>query len=283
MVPPREGLKHAHRTRRANMHFSVSLTVSESKRLIAKGVASDSRVESAMRTGRVCVLPGTTNGYVLEELIQAWPDVDWKQGIGSAFDKLTFVSGRTLPRSYTGPKIESTMPAVFIHHGEVTVTTSSEAVEQMEAGDVFIKGVNAINYERRQAGVLIGHPKGGNVGEAIGPIVARRICFLHPAGLEKNVCGDLEKATEMIDADPDGKGPTLWLVPGPIFTEIEALEVLTGTQAVPVASGGVGGAEGAVWLSIFGDESALARARECLEGIRGEPSFTAEPGVADGE
>ena len=38
--------------------------------------------------------------------------------------------------------------------------------------------------------------------------------------------------------------------PGVIFTEIEALHVLTGVEAMHVAAGGVGGAEGAVWLQI---------------------------------
>ena len=258
------------------MHFIVSLTVSESKRLIAKGIAADKRVANAMGTGRVTVVPGTTNGYVLEELVRSFPEVAWEQAIGPAFDKLKFVAGRTLPHGYHGPKIENSIPAILIHGRKATVMTSREAVEEMESGDVFIKGVNAINYERGQAGVLIGHPKGGNVGDAIGPVIARRICFLHPVGLEKNVCTDLKKATELIDADADGKGPTLWLVPGPIFTEIEALAVLAKAQAVPVSSGGVGGAEGAVWLSVFGDESTLARARECLDEVRGEPPFTGD-------
>ncbi len=114
------------------MHFIVSLTVSESKRLIAIGIASDHRVKNAMQTGRVVVVPGTTNGYVLEEMVRAWPDADWEQSIGTTFNKLAFVAGRTLPHGYQGPKIENSIPAVLIRGGEVTVMTSREAAEEME-------------------------------------------------------------------------------------------------------------------------------------------------------
>ena len=41
------------------------LTVAESKRLIAKGVAALPQVQRAMKEGIVAVAPGTTNGYVL--------------------------------------------------------------------------------------------------------------------------------------------------------------------------------------------------------------------------
>jgi hypothetical protein len=50
------------------MHIVVSLTVSESKRLIGKGVAQADFVRRAMEEGTLAIGSGTTNGYVVEEI-----------------------------------------------------------------------------------------------------------------------------------------------------------------------------------------------------------------------
>ena len=243
------------------MHLVVSLTVSEGKRLIGKGVAQADFVRRAMEDGILAVGSGSTNGYVIEEIT------------GERFDKKTSVTGRTLPHGYSGPTLSYTHPDLVIRKGERLDCRASEIIEEMGPGDVLAKGVNAINYERGQAAVLIGHPTGGGVGAALGTLVARRVRYLHPVGLEKSVSVDLEAAAAELSVDPEGKGPTLWVVPGDIFTEIEALEVLAGVDAIPVGAGGIGGAEGAVWLAVFGDAAQLDKARAVLDSVRGEPPF----------
>ena len=243
------------------MHRVISLTVSESKRLIAKGIAQWDVVKRALDQGIVAIGSGTTNGYIIEELT------------GEPFDKRTLVTGRTLPANYDGPKISYTGADLVLRKGERLDVSARDALEDMKPGDVFMKGANALNYERAQAGVLIGHPTGGNVGAFIGSCMARRIRFVLPVGLEKSVGIDLEEAAAMINEDPQGKGPTLWVVPGDIFTEIEALDALTGIQAVAVGAGGIGGAEGAVWLALFGTASEISATEGIIEGIRNEPAF----------
>ena len=246
------------------MHILVSLTVSESKRLIAKGVAAHGPVQRALQEGIVAIGSGTTNGYVIEELT------------GQRFDKKTLVTGRTLPSDYSGPHITYTGEDLILRRGErVHGGRATQYVGEMGPGDVFMKGLNALNHERRQGAVLIGHPSGGTVGAIIGTLIARRVRFLHPAGLEKSLCVDLAAVAERINADASGKGPTLWLVPGELFTEIEALAVLAGVDAVPAGAGGIGAAEGAVWLALFGTAAQLLKAQEVLASVRGEPPFTA--------
>ena len=244
------------------MHHVISLTVSESKRLIAKGLAAAYFVKRAMNEGTLAVGSGSTNGYVVEEIT------------GKRFDKKQFVTGKTLPSGYDGPKLSYEQPDLVIRKGERLALKASEAIADMGPGDVYMKGVNAINYERDQAAVLIGHPTGGGVGNAVGTTVARRILYVHPVGLEKSTSADLNEVAELLNEDAEGKGPTLWVVPGMIFTEIEALSVLAGVDAVPVASGGIGGAEGAVWLALFGEEAQLDKAEAVIASVRGEPSFT---------
>ena len=243
------------------MHIVTSLTVSESKRLIGKGVAAADFVQRAMNEGTLAVGSGSTNGYVVEEIT------------GEPIDKTQLMTGRTLPSNYDGPKLGYSLPDLVIRKGARLAVKASEALEDMGPGDVYVKGANALNYERKQAGILIGHPTGGGVGKALGTTVARRIRYLHPVGLEKSVSADLDAMAERLNADAGGKGPTLWVVPGCIFTEIEALQVLAGVDAIPVGAGGIGGAEGAVWLGVFGDQAQLDKAQEVIESVRGEPAF----------
>jgi len=237
------------------------LTVAESKRLIAKGIAKEERVRRAMEKGMVIVTPGTTNGYVVEELT------------GQKIDRKKFVTGHTLPSNYTGPSLTFELPILIIQKGEYLNLPLREAVKMLKAGDVVIKGANALNYERRQCGVLVGHPEGGTAGSIIGAVVARRVIFLHPVGLEKCVTLDLNDVALKLMKDVPASGPTLWVLPGEIFTEIEALRLLAGVECVHVASGGIGGAEGAVWLAIFGDKTRIDYAMSFLDSIKGEPNF----------
>jgi len=243
------------------MHIVISLTVSESKRLIAKGVAQADFVKEAMDHGILAVGSGSTNGYVVEEIT------------GEVFDKRNFVVGRTVPSDYRGPKLGYTHPDLVIRKGERLGIRAPEILQEMGPGDVYVKGVNAMNYDRKQAAVLIGHPTGGGVGTALGTVVARRIRYLHPVGLEKNLSADLNEVADRLNKDKEGKGPTLWVVPGDIFTEIEALKILAGVETQQVASGGIAGAEGAVWLAIHGTSQQLDRAREAIGSIQGEEPF----------
>ena len=243
------------------MHFILSLTVSESKRLIAKGVVQTDYVKRALQEGIFAVGPGSTNGYVVEEIT------------GEPFDKRSFVAGRTVPSGYRGPKMGYTQPDLVIKKGERLDLGAREIIGEMGPGDVYVKGVNALNYDRKQAAVLIGDPTGGGVQTALGAVVARRIRYLHPVGLEKDMSADLNEAADCINKDKDGRGPTLWVVPGDIFTEIEALSVLAGVEAQQVGAGGIAGAEGAVWLAIYGTSGELDKAREAIGSVQGEEPF----------
>lgn len=242
------------------MHSMVWLTVSESKRLIAKGVAALPEVRAAFAGGTLAVAPGTTNGYVVEELT------------GHRLDKTLYVTGNTMPAKYEGPRPQKQLADFVFRRGVRLEMPAVEAVRDMVPGDVFIKGANALNYDRQQAGVLIGHPTGGTLGAVLGTVIARRLHLIHPVGLEKNIPGDLHEAARL-QVDRDGTGPTLWVSPGRIFTEIEALRVLCGIRAVPVGAGGIGGAEGAVWLMLLGEADDLARAELFVHSIHGEPPF----------
>ncbi|MCS7186604.1 MAG: hypothetical protein N3B10_10795 [Armatimonadetes bacterium] len=247
---------------------SVVLTVSESKRLIAKGVKALPSVQRALREGMVAVAKGTTNSYIVEELL------------GKPIDKPAYTIGVTLPQKtmHTTGLREQKLPDVVLKNGElVDGLTVIEAVKQMKRGDVFIKGANALDYKRKVAGILVGHPEGGTIGATIGTVIARRIDFVIPVGLEKLVYEDIETLslkTRALDGDEIlNETPPLVPVTGTIVTEIEALKLLCNVDATLIAGGGVGGAEGSVRLLIEGAKEDVMKALQLIESIQGEPPF----------
>ncbi len=57
-------------------------------------------------------------------------------------------------------------------------------------------------------------------------------------------------------------------VPGKAVTEVEAIDILSGAQAVAVAAGGLGTAEGSVTLVIRGPEGRVNRALQSVRDVK---------------
>jgi len=248
------------------MRAQVVLTVSESKRLIAKAVAQMHQIKKALEKGLIAIGTGTTNSYIVEEIL------------GKTIDKTSYRSGLTLPAKppasiQLSPEI---MPDVVLRDGRLVPELDRfSAVQEMQAGDVFIKGCNALHYTSRTAGILIGSESGGTIGGTIGHIVGRGVSLVLPIGLEKSVFGVPHEIGRAL-AEPDvtlGYFPRMMPVWGTIVTEIESLEALTGVEALHIASGGVAGAEGAVRLLVTGDPDKVKGALKLVEEIQGEPPW----------
>ncbi len=245
------------------MKKQVVLTVAESKRLIAKGVAALPEVKAAMESGMVVVATGTTNAYVLQELL------------GERFDLRRYRSGITTPDvpEKAKEKQGEAIPDVVFRRGAVAKELDRyNAVQHMGRGDVYIKGANALDYAGQMAGVLIAGGTGGTVGAVLGTIIGKKITLLIPIGLEKLVYEDMNEL-HLLTMDPENEGPAIWPITGLIFTEIEALEVLCGVQATLIAAGGVAGAEGSVRLLIDGMDDDVEAAAELVKSIKGEPRY----------
>jgi len=243
---------------------SYSLTVAESKRLIARALKRHPAIIGALNQGIVAVCKGTTNSYLVEELT------------GKGIHRPDYCTGVTKPsQGAEWAKTANKLPDLVLREGRRMEGVSAvDAVAEMGPGDVFVKGANALNYDRKQAGILIGHPTGGTIGAAIGTVVSRRINLLIPVGLEKSIPGDLYQLhRHMASVGPDGAGPMLWPVGGEIFTEIEAIRLVSGANAALIGAGGIAGAEGSVRLSVWGAPDQVDRAVGAIEDVLGEPPF----------
>jgi hypothetical protein len=186
------------------------------------------------------------------------------------FSRRHFYRGITLP-----PNRKSVQPGEFSEDipfpGDVVIRkgewlrgkTVFDVLDDLKEGDVILKGANAVDLSRKQAGVLIGHPQGGTMVAALQAVVGRRVRLILPVGLEKRVTADLNAIAACLNA-PGAHGARMLPVPGEVITEIEALAMLTGARAELVAAGGVCGAEGAVWLAISGTAEQEQSARAVL-------------------
>jgi hypothetical protein len=240
--------------------------------LIAKAIATHPVVQEALHSATLVIVAGTTNGYVAEEILKT---------IGSSeeFSRNHFFRGITLPPNRT-LTAEGRITDESKFPGDVVITrgvwqkgkTLFDVVDALKEGDVILKGANALDLRRKQAAVLIGHPKAGTVGVALHAVAGRRVRLMVLVGLEKRVEGDLFALAEKVNA-PESSGYRLLPVPGQVFTEIQALNLLTGVSAEMVAAGGVCGAEGCCWLAVSGAKEQEEAAEKLLASIVLEPPF----------
>jgi hypothetical protein len=240
------------------------LTVSESKRLIAQAVKEMPIVKNALANGMVIIGKGTTNAYVAEEIT------------GKKIERAAFVRGRIQPAK-GGKKLPDVKaaPDVILEKGKVIDLPLAEAVKKLKPGDVVIKGGNALDYKNKLVGVNIGAPDAGTTGATMPYVVARKAYLVIPIGLEKLVAGDLvDLSLKMREPIESLNGlQSMFLLTGEIVTELEAIHVLTGATAFQCSAGGIGGAEGSVWLVFRGTKEQVTKALKLVESIQGEPPY----------
>lgn len=248
------------------------LTPQAGKRLIAKALAQHPQIQNAAKNGTLVIIAGTTNGYLAEEVFQ-------NLGI-SGFSRSRFFRGLTMPPNAPVTK-EGRLADESMFPGDVVITkgvwqkgkTVGDVVDSLKEGDVVVKGANALDLERRQAAILIGHPKSGTVGLTLPAVFGRRVKLFIAVGLEKRVNCDLFAMASKLN-EPGVEGYRLLPVPGEVFTEIEALKMLSGVECELIAAGGVNGAEGAVWLAVSGIEEQEEKAVAAVADVASEPAFT---------
>jgi hypothetical protein len=248
------------------------LTVAAGKRLIAKGVAARDDVKTAMAKGSLVIVAGTTNGYVAEEILS---------GLGQTegFDKARFFRGVNFPPAEARTE-SGRLPDESGFLGDVVIVkgkwergkTIFDVAEFLREGDMVLKGGNALDPVTRRAGVLIGHPQGGTALPAIQACVGRRVRLLVPIGLEKRVFRSLDEIAAELNA-AEGKGLRFLPLPGETFTELQAIEALTGARAFLAASGGVRGAEGGLWICASGSLESETAAANLAASLGAERPF----------
>jgi hypothetical protein len=242
----------------------VVLNPSESRRLLAKATVALPEVRSAFQHGTIIIGRGVTNAYVTEELLGVRIEPKAGQTVGMVCHGITTSNSGAPPCMHH-----------VIRNGR-PVEGADSKVEILSFGpeDVFIKGANAIDGDGN-AGIFTSSVVGGTIGMAWPVVTPRGSHLIMPVGLEKLIPSVIEAAKHTgLYRYKYSMGLPCRLTPvilGKVVTEIQALAILAGVKATHVGSGGVGGSEGAVVLSIEGEEEPVNRAFELVKSLKGEP------------
>ena len=243
----------------------VNLTVSEGKRLIAKGIMAMPSVKEKLEKGMIIVTKGTTNTYIAEELLN------------KSVEHGSFVIGHFAPEGQTPVNAEKKqMKEVVIKDGKVIDVGYDEALKMLEPGDIVMKGGNLLNYSMKQAAVCIGAPDGGTTYRFLPYVGDDKAQLIIPIGLEKETSANLEMYEEALNAGNERMNfvPKLHLYRnGMIFTEIEAIKQFADVKVFPYGVGGVAGREGGVSLVVAGTKDEVEKALELVKSVQGEKPF----------
>jgi hypothetical protein len=244
------------------MQALFTLTSSESKRLLGKAVAALPEVQHAKAHGYLVVSRGSTNAFIIEELMN------------STTEKERYVAGQIIRGVLCVLGTDLRSKPVTFHKGEVQAVEPGSVIDKLVPGDIFIKGANAVD-PCGNVGVLMAGNGGGTMGQFYMALKAQGVETIYPVGLEKLIPSVEEAARyggKMMLGRTIGCRIGMACVPdGRVITEIEAIESLFGLNAIHYASGGWGGAEGSVTLIVEGEDTDVGACIDLIEKIKGEP------------
>jgi hypothetical protein len=136
------------------------LTPSESKRLIAKAVVSMPIVQKALKNGRIIISNGTTNAFIVEEILS------------TSISKYKYSAGIISEGKLAVVPREDRLNPIVLVNGKVVDVHPKDIINEFTADDVVIKGANAVDNDRN-IGILLQSPTGGTIALVIGVISAR--------------------------------------------------------------------------------------------------------------
>ena len=249
----------------------VVLNPAQSRRLVAKGAVACPIVQEAYKNGMIIIARGITNAFVTEEFFDITIENKANQTVGFIGQGMTNIT--TTPPPSTWHVIEK---------GKIIEGADSNVeILKFKKGDVVIKGGNAIDYTGL-TGTYACSLKCGTMGMSWPVVTPRGAEFIVPVSLEKMVPCVMTAAQHTgVYHFKYSTGLPAKIVPLPeakAITEIEAFAILYGVRAYNVGSGGVGGSEGSVHMTLEGDEDKIEQVMELVKSLRDEPPVTMPAG-----
>jgi hypothetical protein len=258
------------------MLAQIVLTPAESKKLIAKAIVRLEAVQQAAKKGIVALHPSSSTYFIVEEITGSKPKTNyWVCGVVTP-KGMCVEMAMALGIGLT-PHEESTDPGDLqgtwvIEKGQlVNEEKLSSLLYRMTPSDVYVKGINALDREGN-VGILFGLE--GSMGYIQAARKKRRFTIIYPAGLEKLIPLSVKDAAKeaKFTGYEYGMGMPVGLFPCPTgvtVNEVRAIEILSGASAIPIASGGLGGAEGAITLVLKGKANEVKKALDFVEQSKG--------------
>jgi len=258
------------------MLAQIVLTPVESKKLIAKAIARSKNVQRAANQGIIALHPSSSTYFIVEEITGSKPKTNyWVCGVvtpkGMCVEMaMALGAGLTPHEERVDPgDLQGTW---IIEKGQQGREEKlSSLLYRMTPSDVYVKGVNAVDREGN-VGVLFGLE--GSMGYIQAARKKRNFTIVYPAGLEKLIPLPVKEAAKeaRFTRYESGMGMPVGLYPCPAgitINEVRAIEILSGASAIPIASGGLGGAEGAVTFVLKGKSDQVTKALDFVEQSKG--------------
>lgn len=254
-------------------------TPDESKLLIAKAIVGMEKVQRAFRQGIVAMHPSSSTHFI-SRLLNGGSDHSgqvWVTGTivpkGLCVDARTGAGTGQLTKSLADPgKYPHT---VVFYKGELQMGwTIADLCERMGPGDIYLKGVNAVDSDHH-VGVLLGSMVDGTIGKMAAARKEKGFEIIVPVGLEKLIPGRVEEAARFVNEEKDySMGVKCRLYPllaDETITEVEALQAVAGGgKAAVFSAGGLGGAEGSISLALKGTQEQVEQAIAVCDSIKGQ-------------
>jgi len=134
------------------MQALFTLTPAESKRLIARGIVSIPEIQQAREEGYLMVGRGSTNAYIVEELLGKIHREGKNMFAGQVIKGITCAL-------LQGVRLQ---PVTFYKNQLLDVDPST-VIDELGTGDILLKGANAVDHTGR-VGVIMANPMGGTMG-----------------------------------------------------------------------------------------------------------------------
>jgi len=247
-------------------------------------------VKKAAANGKIVIHPSSTTYFLVKELIGDIPRTNHFILGGVFAQGLCTEANSTM--KHAAPAANEPPPKFVadqfpykwvIKDGKLTSGIPlGKILDEIGPQDVYVKGCNAVDIEGH-AGVLFGHDGGGTIARVMGVQKEKGFSVILAVGLEKLIPVNMLEAAKATARNAEfdyAMGMPCGLYPvkgGTTVTEIQAVEILSGAHAVPVAAGGVGGAEGATVLVIDGTKEQVTKAIEFVEQSKGARLPLARP------
>ncbi len=260
------------------MIAQVTLTPTECKLLIAKGIACHPTVLRAAEQGTIALHPSSSTYFIVRELTgRLPPEGVWVVGVVAA--RGTCVEATTQPARDPASNLLRSLqkPAEFPHTWIIrrgALESSQylgELLRLLGPSDVYIKGVNAIDAQG-WLGVLRASLAEGTIGLVLAAAKTRGFATLFPVGYEKLVPTRLSEAARVSLRPKDyamGCPVNLFAFQGESMTEVDSFRLLAGVEATVIASGGLGGSEGALTFLLTGEKMQVEHAISLAEQVKG--------------
>ena len=150
------------------MLAQITLTPTESKKLIAKAIANMEFIKKAATEGMIVLHPSSSTYFIVEEITGTKPKTNyWVCGVVTPRGNCVEMGMLNFPPRSAPPQSTPSDPGGFrswwvIREGKLSTGGEgiSELLEQIRPTDAFIKGVNALDPQGN-IGILIGDPAGG--------------------------------------------------------------------------------------------------------------------------